>query len=324
MRRSLIFMVVTSLCAARAAELPPPSWPPSRNGILPRAEYVLQGDTTLSYDGLSFEDGTIITTQGYDFDLEIRQSLEIKGTLIIRSFPDDRLPPQPAAAGTGRRGHPHFGAPGPYPAADAADREDGMAGGTGERGPTGIPGADGFDARAVTLRFGPAATMTGKLVIRNVGGTGGTGGPGGIGGPGGNGQRGGKCAPDPGRGPAWPSFDDLPGRGGPAGQGGPGGFGGRGGDGGRGGMIVIQARSKGAHEWLITVELSVAGGEPGKIGPGGSGGNAGQPGPGGPAGELCSSKVERIGAQGTYGPGETKGMEGAQKGPDGIIKVLSD
>lgn len=316
MRRWLILLVATGLCTAGAAALPSPSWPPGRNGILPQAEYVLQGNTRLSYNSLTFADGTIITTSGYDFDLEIKNSLSIEGTLLVRAYPPDRMPPQPAAVGMGAKGNPHFVYRGPDAYSDAAVRRDGLAGGAGERGPYGITGTNGRDAGAITLRFEPAATAKGKLVIHNVGGTGGAGGPGGKGGPGGDGQQGGRC-------------DRLvfesgnePGRGGVGGQGGPGGFGGRGGDGGRGGLTVIKLGSNDIEKWLRSVESSVAGGEPGKAGPGGPGGDPGQPGFGGRGNAGCNAAIDKMGSFGTSGPDETKGMEGANKGPDGIVKLL--
>lgn len=307
----LVSFVLTS---TSAYALDPPNWPSGPVAVLPKGEFTLLEDTSLTYDKLTLSDGTIITTNGKDYDLLIRQELVIQGNAIIRSFPPTRVPsaaPEAAMGGPGRsydRGPNTEGAP-------VATK--GNDGGQGLPGQTGMPGANGEDAGFITLRFEPGAKGQGKLVIRNHGGVGGPGGKGGQGGPGGDGQQGGRgedgvvdCA-------------SGPGNGGNGGNGGPGGLGGRGGDGGRGGTIVLQAASKTIEDWIESAELFVDGGTPGQPGPGGRGGNPGQPGYGGRGSHRCQGKeADRMGAPGQPGKNETAGLSGANKGPNGRIKKL--
>ena len=315
MAPAVLTLLASVSAHAQTKPLPPASWPDKPTATLPRGEYVLTGDTTISYDSITFIDGTIITTSGYEFDLTINDELDIQGKLTIRSYAPTQVPPAPPAiTEVAARGTPHFHR-GPDAQGDAPEQQDGAAGGRGERGETGTTGATGYDAQWITLRFEPGSKATGDLVILNVGGKGGPGGAGGKGGPGGDGQQGGRCQ-------AY-NFESEPGHGGPGGPGGPGGFGGRGGDGGQGGQILIKLGSEDVEDWLKTVEMSVAGGEPGQPGSGGPGGDPGQPGYGGRGAQLCAGKVgEYMGGPGSRGPDETRGMEGATRGAHGIRKTF--
>ncbi|MGH0275919.1 hypothetical protein NKZ35_25375 [Sinorhizobium meliloti] len=312
---STVFLMLLIPAVAHPQALPPASWPSGPNAVLPKGEYVLTGDTELAYDSITFSDRTVISTSGYEFDLQIRQSLNIEGTLTVRSYAPTQIPPQIAAVTeVGARGAPHFHR-GPDIQGDAPTEQDGAVGGQGGRGKSGAEGTNGFDAGVITLRFEPAAKASGKLVVLNVGGKGGTGGKGGKGGPGGDGQQGGRCEAF--------NIQSEPGRGGTGGSGGPGGLGGRGGDGGRGGHILIRVGSKEIEDWLKTAELRVVGGDPGETGPGGPGGDPGQPGFGGRGAQLCAGKVgEKIGQPGSPGADETKGLDGAAEGMNGIVKLL--
>ncbi|ANY85539.1 hypothetical protein BB934_45815 (plasmid) [Microvirga ossetica] len=321
MKRSaylLAFLFVST--SSYALDLP--KWPSGPVAVLPKGEFVISEDTTLSYDKLTVPDGTIITTNGNDFDLQIRQELIIQGSTVIRSFAPTHVPDAPPQAATGGPGRSYERGPNTEGATVATKGNDG---GQGMPGQTGQPGVAGDDAGFITLRFDPGARADGRLIVRNTGGIGGIGGVGGQGGPGGDGQQGGRgkdgivdCA-------------SGPGNGGNGGDGGPGGLGGRGGDGGRGGTIVVQTSapanpppgSMTILDWLQTVEMSVDGGTPGQPGPGGKGGNPGQPGYGGRGSHHCQGKeADRMGAPGKPGKNETAGLSGANKGPNGRIKKL--
>jgi hypothetical protein len=306
----IVALIGLSLSSARALE--PAKWPSGPVAKLPKGEYILSEDTTLQYDAISFEDGTVVTTAGHDFDLTVRQALTIDGTLTIRSFAPSDKPSKPASISKASDGRSYDRGPATEGATAAADGENGSSAAPG------LSGMKGFDAGIVMLRFDANASVTGKLIVRNLGGEGGTGGDGGQGGNGGNGQQGGRGKDGP--------FDCAsgPGTGGRGGNGGNGGPGGQGGPGGRGGLIVLQSTSSVTSSWLATVEMDISGGPGGQQGGGGAGGLAGLPGYGGRGSHHCQGKeADRMGAPGVPGQQDNNSqVPPSLEGPKGRIKQL--
>ena len=92
MAPAVLTLLASVSAHAQTKPLPPASWPDKPTATLPRGEYVLTGDTTISYDSITFIDGTIITTSGYEFDLTINDELDIQGKLTIRSYAPTQVP----------------------------------------------------------------------------------------------------------------------------------------------------------------------------------------------------------------------------------------
>jgi hypothetical protein len=148
--RPFLALWAALLSTASAHALSQPEWPTGPAAKMPKAEYVLQGDTKLEYDSLAFADGTIITTEGHELDLHIRQSLTINGRLLIRAFSPSDVPPKPSLVAKAAKGTSHDPGPeteGPAVASNGAD------GGTGARGNTGNPGLPGGRRRGDYLEL---------------------------------------------------------------------------------------------------------------------------------------------------------------------------
>lgn len=315
--RKLTFLLTFVLISNGAHALDAPAWPDGPIATLPKGEYILSGNTTLSYDKLEISDDTIITTSRYDLEIHIRQELILEGNAVIRSFDQtnsSQMPPTPGQPTKASDGDSYDRGPRTEGSSVASKGTDG---GQGKLGAPGATGAVGYDAGLITIRLDPGAKASGTLVIRNNGGTGGAGGQGGQGGNGGDGQQGGRGQPAP------IGCAKGPGEGGRAGDGGPGGAGGRGGDGGRGGTIVLQATSASVSKWFDSAVLTVDGGDPGKSGEGGQGGQSGQPGYGGRGSSGCQGKeADRMGQPGS--PGKPGGESPTKPSPGsrGRVKIL--
>ena len=239
---------ILPVCACAEKVMCDPSlnqyFPPS---VLPLSGVVrLIADYNCAYDVVTIDDGTIIETQGHEYDLEIDQKLEIKGTAILRAF-DPTIPtPSPPKAGNGDS---------VSGVADTADRNctkrqsdepgadaqcmplKGRSGRAGQDGEVGRPGHNGRDAGTIHLILGSSATADGMLVIDNRGEAGGPGGPGGDGSRGEVGGDGGDAVLPCDR----PRFvGSFPVVAVTEVEGGMGGWGGVGGDGGEGSGVVIQ------------------------------------------------------------------------------------
>jgi hypothetical protein len=298
----LILAFAPAPALAQQQGLRQPDWPSGPAAQLPKAEYLLQEDTKLVYDALTFAGGTVITTHGHDLDLHIRQSLAITGSLLIRAYGPADLPIEPEPVNKAEKGTSHdpgAGSEGAGPGNQGAD------GGTGASGHAGNPGLPGKDAGIITLNFDANAAASGSLVIENQGGRGGQGGNGGEGGDGGDGQQGGRGEDGP--------FDCAsgPGQGGRGGDGGTGGPGGKGGTGGQGGIVILFTNSANVATWLDRSNISAKGGDQGDAGQGGIGGQPGRPGFGGRGSHHCQGKeADRMGGQGQ--PGQTSAQADSQ------------
>jgi hypothetical protein len=304
---------VAGLSPALALEL---QWPDGPNGVLPKATYFLPDNAKLEYDSLTFEDGTILVLSGHDFDLHIRNSLVINGTLTIRSFDPPGRADTAIAGGTGNPGTTYDRGP---KSEGAGTSKDGTNGGAGGAGGTGTKGATGTDAGLITLSFDPKARASGNLVIANVGQDGGKGGTGGHGGLGGDGQQGGRGDD----GGVLEVCPHGPGTGGKGGAGGSGGLGGDAGDGGRGGIILIQSGSKTVRDWIGASKLTIDGGKVGMVGDMGPNGAAGQPGYGGRGSHECQGKeAERMGLPADATVSLTQPASTSVPGAPGKIKSI--
>src|SRR4051812_39206252 len=78
-----IFLAALTACSPAFAQVyENPSWPTGPDAVLPSGEYILKRDTVLEYDAITLQDGTTVTTAGYDLDIHIRQSFKVGGTVV--------------------------------------------------------------------------------------------------------------------------------------------------------------------------------------------------------------------------------------------------